>query len=80
MRTSRRWSSSLASYRLLTGYRGGPALDRNALQEVLRGVSAIAEERPEMVEMDLDPLFVLEKGAVAADVRAGLGQGYKDRS
>ena len=71
---------SLASYRLLTGYRGGPALDLDALHEVLRAVSAIAEDHPELVEMDLNPLFVLEKGAVAADVRARLGQGYKDRS
>jgi acyl-CoA synthetase (NDP forming) len=63
---------SLASYRLLTGYRGGPCLDLDALYEVLRGVSAIAEDHPEIAEMDLNPLFVLEKGAVAADVRARL--------
>jgi acyl-CoA synthetase (NDP forming) len=64
---------SLASYRLLTGYRGGPPLDVDALYEVLRGVSAIAEDHPEIDEMDLNPLFVLEKGAVAADVRVRLG-------
>jgi acyl-CoA synthetase (NDP forming) len=66
---------SLASYRLLTGYRGGPPLDVDALYEVLRGVSAIAEDHPEIDEMDLNPLFVLEKGAVAADVRVRLGPG-----
>ncbi|MGA3221291.1 MAG: acetate--CoA ligase family protein, partial [Acidimicrobiales bacterium] len=66
---------SLASYRLLTGYRGGPSLDLEALCEVLRAVSALADDYPEIVEMDLNPLFVLEKGAVAADVRARLGPG-----
>ncbi len=29
---------------------------------------------PEIVEMDLNPLFVFEKGAVAADVRVRLAQ------
>ena len=63
---------TLVSYPLLTGYRGGPVLDMDALHEVLRGVSAMAEDYPEIAEMDLNPLFVLEKGAVAADVRARL--------
>ncbi len=63
---------TLVSYPLLTGYRGGPVLDVDALHEVLRGVSAMAEDYPEIAEMDLNPLFVLEKGAVAADVRARL--------
>jgi acyl-CoA synthetase (NDP forming) len=63
---------SLVSYPLLTGYRGGPLLDVDALHEVLRRVSAIAEDRPEIVEMDLNPLFVMENGAVAADVRVRL--------
>ena len=66
---------SLSSYRLLTGYRGEPPLDVEALYQVLRGVSAIASDHPEIAEMDLNPLFLLEKGAVAADVRARLGPG-----
>jgi acyl-CoA synthetase (NDP forming) len=66
---------SLRSYRLLTGYRGGPPLDVDALYEVLLGVSAIAIDHPEIAEMDLNPVFVLEKGAVAADVRVRLGVG-----
>ncbi len=60
---------SLKSYRLLTGYRGAPALDVDALRQVLHRVSALAEDLPEIAEMDLNPVFVLEKGAVAADVR-----------
>jgi acyl-CoA synthetase (NDP forming) len=60
---------SLRSLRLLTGYRGEPPADIDALYAVLRAVSAIAEDLPQIVEMDLNPLFVLRKGAVAADVR-----------
>ena len=64
---------SLKSYRLLTGYRGEPALDLDALYRALRAVSAMADDLGEIAEMDLNPLFLLEKGAVAADVRVRLG-------
>ena len=43
-------------------------------REVLHGVSALADDLPEIAEMDLNPLFVLEKGAVAADVRVRLAE------
>lgn len=69
---------SLKSYRLLTGYRGEPALDLDALHHVLQAISAIADDCPEVTEMDLNPLFLLEKGAVAADVRVRVEVG--DRS
>ena len=60
---------SLKSYRLLTGYRGAPALDVDALRQMLHRVSALVDDLPEIAEMDLNPVFVLQKGAVAADVR-----------
>ncbi|MGO8875458.1 MAG: acetate--CoA ligase family protein [Acidimicrobiales bacterium] len=63
---------ALRSYRLLTGFRGSPVLDVAALRSVLRGVSALGDDVPEIAEMDLNPVFVLEKGAVAADVRIRL--------
>lgn len=63
---------ALKSYRLLTGFRGSPALDVAALRSVLRGVSALGDDLPEIAEMDLNPVFILEKGAVAADVRIRL--------
>jgi acyl-CoA synthetase (NDP forming) len=63
---------SLKAYRLLTGYRGAPALDVAALRGMLHSVSALVDDLPEIAEMDLNPVFVLEKGAVAADVRIRL--------
>jgi acetate---CoA ligase (ADP-forming) len=63
---------SLRSYRLLTGYRGTPALDLNALIRILHRVSALVDDLPEIAEMDLNPVFVLENRAVAADVRIRL--------
>ena len=65
---------SLKAYRLLTGYRGAPALDVAALREVLRSVSALVDDLPEIAEMDLNPVFVLEEGVVAADVRIRLAE------
>ncbi len=63
---------SLRSYRLLTGYRGSPVLDLDAFHNVLKAVSAVAEECPEIAEMDLNPVFVLDKGAMVVDARVRL--------
>jgi acyl-CoA synthetase (NDP forming) len=60
---------SLKAYRLLTGYRGAQALDVTALRELMHSVSALVDDLPEIAEMDLNPVFVLEKGAIVADVR-----------
>ena len=63
---------SLRSYRLLTGYRQSPPLDVAAFAELLHRVSAMVEDIPEIAEFDLNPVFVRQHGAVAADVRVRL--------
>ena len=63
---------SLRSYRLLTGYRQSPPLDVAAFAELLHRVSAMVEDIPEIAELDLNPVFVRQHGAVAADVRIRL--------
>jgi acetate---CoA ligase (ADP-forming) len=60
---------SLRSYRLLTGYRQSPPLDVTAFAELLHRVSAMVEDIPEIAELDLNPVFVLQHGAVVADTR-----------
>jgi acyl-CoA synthetase (NDP forming) len=65
---------SLKSYRLLTGYRGARALDVDALRQVLERVSALVDDLPEIAEMDLNPVFVLAKGAVVVDARVSLAE------
>ena len=45
------------------------ALDVDALRQMLHRVSALVDDLPEIAEMDLNPVFVLQKGALAADVR-----------
>ena len=53
---------------LLTGYRGRPALDVAALADALARVSQlIADHADRIAEIDVNPLFVREKGVFAAD-------------
>ena len=61
----------LRAQRLLDGYRGAPAGDRTALAGVIQRVSALVETVPELRELDLNPVKVLEpgKGAVVVDGR-----------
>lgn len=62
---------ALRSRRLLDGFRGAPAGDREALKILLGRVAALVEELPEIVELDLNPVKVLPpgQGVVAIDVR-----------
>ncbi len=64
---------SLRSYRLLTGYRQSPPLDVAAFAELLHRVSAMVEDIPEIAELDLNPVFVRQHGAVVADTRVRFG-------
>jgi acyl-CoA synthetase (NDP forming) len=63
---------SLATFPLLDGYRGAPKADVSALEELVLRVGALVEEHPEIAEMDLNPVMVLERGAVVVDARIRL--------
>ena len=60
---------SLATFPLLEGYRGAPAADIAALEDVLLRVSALASEHEAVMEMDCNPVMVRQKGAVVVDAR-----------
>jgi hypothetical protein len=68
-------SDRLRARRLLDGYRGRPPGDRDALADVVKRVSALVEIVPELRELDLNPVKVLEpgKGAVVVDGRMRVG-------
>jgi acetyltransferase len=61
--------SGLKVNRMLTGYRGGAALDREALMELLVRMSRLAVRYPAIGELDFNPVFVQEKGLQIGDVR-----------
>ena len=52
----------IRGYKLLQGYRGHPPADIDALRELLLRVSCLAEEVPELVELDLNPVIALPPG------------------
>jgi acyl-CoA synthetase (NDP forming) len=59
----------IQGFPLLQGYRGQQPADVGALEELLMKLSAFAEERPEIAEVDLNPVFAYPKSAVAVDAR-----------
>ena len=58
---------------LLRGYRGSAPSDEAAFHNVLLSVSQLMDACPEILEMDINPVLVLARGAVAADVRIMIG-------
>ncbi len=63
--------TGIKGYKLLQGYRGQPAADQKAIQELLLRISRLVEEVPEISELDLNPIFVMPsgQGCTIADAR-----------
>jgi len=57
------------AYPVLTGVRGEPGVDREALADLLCRVGRMTADYPSIVEMDLNPIFAYPDGAAAVDVR-----------
>jgi len=70
-----RMVESIRSAGLLRGMRGAKPADVDAVADVLVRVSALVTDFPEIVELDINPLVVADRGsgAVAADIRIGIG-------
>jgi acyl-CoA synthetase (NDP forming) len=60
---------SLRGSPLLFGHRGRPTVDIDALEDLLLRVGRLAEDVPEVAEMDLNPVVATEKGVIAVDVK-----------
>jgi acetate---CoA ligase (ADP-forming) len=75
----------IKGFPLLQGYRGHPAADVDALRDLLLRLSRLADDVPEIAELDLNPVMVLAPGLgcriadarirVQAAARAGVGRG-----
>jgi acyl-CoA synthetase (NDP forming) len=63
--------TGIKGFRLLQGYRGHPAADVEALREMLLRLSRLADEVPEIAELDFNPVMALEpgRGCVIVDAR-----------
>jgi acyl-CoA synthetase (NDP forming) len=69
--------SKVRGARLLEGWRGAPAADRAALEQVILRLSQLVEALPEIAELDLNPLKVLPagRGCVVVDARIAVRRG-----
>jgi len=59
----------IAAAEILRGVRGAEPVNRDALAGLIQSVSQLVSDFPQIVEMDLNPVFATKTGAVAADVR-----------
>jgi acetyl coenzyme A synthetase (ADP forming)-like protein len=64
---------NIRARRIIEGMRGQPPIDRGALTEVLRRVSQLAVDIPQIQELDLNPLLGFAHGVIAVDARVRVG-------
>jgi acyl-CoA synthetase (NDP forming) len=67
----RMWRS-LRTAPLLTGYRGSERVHTHALEDLLVRLGQLAEDLPEVAELDLNPVLAGPDGVVAVDVKLRL--------
>lgn len=67
----RMWRS-LRAAPLLTGYRGAPPVDTRAVEDLLLRLGRLAEDLPEIAELDLNPVMIGPDGAVTVDAKLRL--------
>jgi acyl-CoA synthetase (NDP forming) len=61
--------NSVRAAPLLAGHRGAPPTDTAALADALLRVSRLADDLPEVSELDLNPVVVRQDGVYCVDVR-----------
>jgi acetyltransferase len=70
---------SLRIWPLLDGHRGRPAVNLDALLEVVMRFSYLVADYPELSEIEINPLLVSTEGAIALDARAVVDQSMVGR-
>ena len=59
----------IKGFPILDGYRGKPKADINAIVDVLLKISDLVVKHEEIHEMDLNPVFIYDKGLICVDAR-----------
>jgi acyl-CoA synthetase (NDP forming) len=55
--------------RLVSGFRGKPAADADALADLLHRLGRLGEDQPAVAELDLNPVVAQPAGCVVVDAR-----------
>ena len=63
---------SLHCHPLLAGHRGSPPVDLAAVEDLLMRLSALADDMPQVAELDLNPVLAGPDGVVVVDARVRL--------
>jgi len=61
--------SQIKGAALLKGFRGRPPIDENAVVDGIMRMAAIAEEHPDIAEIDLNPVLAYPEGMLVVDAR-----------
>ena len=64
-----RWCTGIRSFPLLKGVRGDKSVDLEAAMDAVLRISQLVTDFPEIVELDVNPLLLYEKGSLAVDMR-----------
>ena len=59
----------IKGFPILDGYRGKPKADLNAIVDTLMKISDLVTKHEEIFEMDLNPVFIYDKGLICVDAR-----------
>ncbi len=68
-KTFRQTIRGIRGYPLLAGARGMKPRDEKALVEVMKALAKLVKDRPEIDQIDLNPILVYEKGVAVVDYR-----------
>lgn len=68
-RDAREMIGEIKGYPILEGYRGREPANIAVLEELLLKVSEFVDSRPEIAELDINPIFAYSDGALAVDAR-----------
>lgn len=64
---AREMIGSIRNRELLGAFRGEPEVDTEALADVLMALSRLAQDRPDVISVDLNPLIICDGAPVAVD-------------
>ena len=63
--------------KILGNFRGKPAVDVNAVADIIQKLSALLTDHPEILEVDMNPVIASESGAIVVDARMAIGEPKK---
>jgi acetate---CoA ligase (ADP-forming) len=77
---ARELAQSGKAARLLDGFRGAPPADRGAVIDLLLRIARLADDLPEVAELDLNPVIARATGCVVVDARIRIARPPKKGS